>query len=80
MSPDLVAERHQKITATRGPIIANRVMRAVRAVYRLAHKRRLERGAVPRTREVSRWAATFGRPGGQSPLRRGSETWRRTSC
>ncbi len=32
--PDLVAERHQKITENRGPIIANRVMRAVRAVYR----------------------------------------------
>ncbi len=42
--PDLVAERHQKITASRGPIIANRVMRAVRAVYRFAHKRRLDRG------------------------------------
>ncbi len=42
--PDLVAQRHQAITARRGPVAANRVMRAVRSVYRFAHKRRLDRG------------------------------------
>ncbi len=42
--PDLVAQRHQTITARSGPVAANRVMRAVRSVYRFAHKRRLDRG------------------------------------
>ena len=42
--PDLVAERHQRITGDRGPIIANRVMRAVRSVYRVVHRRQLDLG------------------------------------
>lgn len=41
--PDRVAERHQRITGDRGPIITNRVMRAVRSVHRFAHRRRLDR-------------------------------------
>jgi hypothetical protein len=42
--PDLGRSDTRRSPPDAAPIIANRVMRALRSVYRFAHKRRLDRG------------------------------------
>ena len=46
-APEMVTERHRKLTKTNGPVVANRVMTAFRAVYNNALKRRLDPGLPP---------------------------------
>jgi integrase len=46
-TPEMVAERHKVLTRANGPVVANRIMTALRAVYNNALKKRLDPGLPP---------------------------------